>query len=287
MTSVAVLETITLVTPLAVRFRDNATGALVSDGLVVTLRTPADSRPAVSGVMNRRGVFVFNDLRSMRAVEQGAGDTAFWSSQTPRFDFVLDVRDVLGRFLPMRLPVALPRRGFLGLTSTTPPSVTSSNTTALPLFSAPSRASVEGMGSLRVDLFDATNSVRAAWAVVEATAGTRPRVIGVADAEGRVMLPLPMPAPTIESTADAPGQRVSAQTFPVAIAIRYGRLAPAETPNLIDVLSQPLAAAWQNGARTVPFVSATLPYGGEIAPATTPADGQPRTSTLLITPAGA
>ncbi len=284
MTSVAVLETITLVTPLAVRFRDDATGVLVGDGLVATLH--AEDGGVTTGVVNRRGVFVFNDLPSMRAVEHGAGDAAFWAAQTPAFGFVLDVRDVLGRFLPMRLPVTIPRRGFLGLTGA-PPTLTSDRLASLPLFSAPSRPGVEGMGTLRVDLFDAENGVRAAWALVEATAGNRPKVIGVADREGRVMLPLPMPAPEIESTNDDPGQRASDQKFPVVIAIRYGRLSPAEPPNLIDVLTQPLATAWQDSARTVPFTGADLPYGGELAPATPPANGQPRTSTLLITPAGA
>ena len=268
MTVVAVLETLTIVTPLGVRFRDHATGAVIADGLIATLRA-AGGGAAITGIVNRQGVFAFSGLPAMREVEHGAGDDAFWAVQTPR-DFTLDVRDTLGRFLTARSAVRVPHRLILDLS----------------LFSAPSRPPVEGTATLRGDFFDPLTGVRPAWVVVEATAGGR-TVAGIADREGRLMLPIPLPEPQIESSGDTPPPRIARQTFTANLAFRYGRLSPAEPPNLVDALSQPAATAWRNSARTVPIASVTLPFGGELAVATEPPPGQRPASTLLITPAGA
>ena len=89
----------------------------------------------IAAVENRSGVFVFRRLPGMREVENGAGDDTFWAAHPPTFDFVLEVSDRAGRFLPYALPLQLPVRRLLTLPAASP--LASSD--SMPLFSAPWR----------------------------------------------------------------------------------------------------------------------------------------------------
>jgi hypothetical protein len=295
--SVAVLERISIVTPLAVLFRDEATLGFYSDGLSAVVYPPGVSELAVSGVVNRSGVFVFRNLPGLRAVEQGSGDADFWAAQTPRFDFVLEARDTAGRFLPWSLGVKLPQRHLLGIgfdvssPLPSPPGTQIGGDTAfLPLFSAASRPAPEGMGVLRTELWDASAGEPAAWALVEAKAGEQRTVTGLADADGRVMLPLPYPKPALSlgSPLGSPlggGGPITRQSWPVAFTVRYRRRAPApRIPDLADVLQQPPVTAWQETSRTTAWTSATLRFGRDLVLASRADGGGAGSSTLLITP---
>ncbi|HKV10081.1 MAG TPA: hypothetical protein VJ725_18215 [Thermoanaerobaculia bacterium] len=288
MTSVTVLERISIVTPLAVRLRDEATLGFVSGALAVAVHPQGVPELARNGIVNRAGIFVFRNLPGLAGLERGSGDAAYWATETPRFDFVLAVSDPAGRFLPWSLPVKLPQRSLLGLglasPLTSPLQVQTGGETAfLPLFSAASRPVPEGMGGLRTTLWDADRP--AAWALVEAKAGGERSVAGLADAQGRVMLPLPYPKPA--ATLGSPlggGGPLTRQSWPVAFTVRYRRRTPApQIPDLADVLTQPPATAWQETSRTNPLTSATLRFGRELV-LVSRADGGAVSSTLLITP---
>jgi len=292
MTSVVVLEQISIVTPLAVVFRDEATLGFFSDGLSAVVYPLGEPERTVIGVVNRSGVFVFRNLPGLRAVEQGSGDADFWAAQMPRFDFVLEARDIAGRFLPWSLGVKLPQRHLLGIgfDAGSPPASpltgqTGSDTAFLPLFSAASRPAPEGLGVLRAELWDADAGEPAAWALIEAKAGEQRTVTAMADADGRVMLPLPYPKPAL--TLGSPlgsGGPINQQSWPVAFTVRYRRRVPAPLiPNLVDVLLQPPVTAWQETSRTTAWTSATLRFGRDLVLASR-ADGGGASSTLLITP---
>jgi len=300
-TSGAVLERISIVTPLAVLFRDEATLGFYSDGLSAVVYPLGEPERTVSGVINRSGVFVFRNLPGLRAVEQGSGDADFWAAQTPRFDFVLEARDTAGRFLPWSLGVKLPQRHLLsvdlvgGMDGGSPPvsppgGQSGSDTAFLPLFSAASRPAPEGMGVLRTELWDAVADEPAAWALVEAKAGEQRTVTGLADADGRVMLPLPYPKPALSlgSPLGSPlggGGPITRQSWPVAFTVRYRRRAPApRLPDLADVLQQPPVTAWQETSRTTAWTSATLRFGRDLVLASRADGGAGGSSTLLITP---
>ena len=80
------LQQLTRVTPLAIRFWDEAAARVVSDGLVVEVY-PRDARERrVAAHPNRIGVFVVPRLPGPRdpAFEFGAGDAAFWQRIEPR-----------------------------------------------------------------------------------------------------------------------------------------------------------------------------------------------------------
>jgi len=288
-TSVAVLETISIVTPLAVRLRDEATLTFFSDGLAAIVYPQGAPELAVSGTINRAGLFVFRNLPGLRRIEQGSGDADFWAANPPQASFVLEVSDVDGRFLPWSLPVKLPQRSVLGLGLTSPPASpitvqTGGETASLPLYSAASRPAPEGLGVLRAELWDADLDEPAAWALIEAQAGEQRRVTGLADADGRVMLPLPYPKPPSELGSPlGAGGPITRQSWPLAFSVRYRRRSPVpRVPDLAEVLTQPPVTAWQETSRTTPWTSATLSFGRELVLASRASGGGP-SSTLLIT----
>lgn len=291
MTSVVVLERLSIVAPLGVRLRDEATGATVSDSLLVEVHPDGNPEWRIAGFPNPSGIFTFRNLPGMRDVEQGDGSAAWWASQTPRFAFVLRVRDLSGRFLPFELPILLPQRRILTIALNSPLSSplamqAGAEEGALPLFSSPSRAPLDGMGVLRAELIDATTQQPASWALVEAKAGEQRLVTGMADRQGRVMLPLFYPKPVITlgspATLTTP---LTQQTWAVDFTIRWRRRDPVpDIPDLIDVLTQPAATAWEQTSPATAWTRATLRFGRELHLAT--AAGGASTSTLLITPAG-
>jgi hypothetical protein len=299
-TAVDVLETFSLVTTLAVRLRDEATGNFVADRISAVLFPAANREARIKGVPNRNGIFVFSGLPGLRDVERGEGDSGYWQSESARFDFVLEVRDLLGRYQPFTLPVKLPQRRVLDLALVSPPSSPlamqgGSETGLLPLFSTAARVAPDGMTGLRMELADLVDpsdlasAVPAAWAVVEAKAGEQRLAVGLADAQGRIFVPLLYPKPVI--TLGSPGNGgantpLTEQSWAVDFTVRYRRRSPVpEIPDLIDVLTQPPATAWVETALATPWSSATLRFGRELVLATRDGGGA-ATSTVLITPAG-
>ncbi|HEX6096527.1 MAG TPA: hypothetical protein VF432_09405 [Thermoanaerobaculia bacterium] len=286
MTAFPVLERLTLVCPLGVRFRDEATGSFVTDSLSVVVYPVSQPEQRVTGVANTTGVFVFRGLPGLRRIEFGDEPDL-----TPRFEFILEVRDRAGRYLPYQVAVLLPQRRILTIELTSPLASPLSVQVGreegwLPLFSSPARSALDGLGTLRADLVDAVTGGPAAWALVEAKAGEQRLVTGMADREGRVMLPLFYPKPVITlgspSSSNTP---LTQQTWAVDFTVRYRRREPVpEIPDLVDVLTQPAATAWEQISPLSQWTQATLQFGRELRLAT--ASGGAATATLLITPAG-
>jgi hypothetical protein len=290
-TSVTVLERVSMVCPLGVRFRDEATGAYITDSISAVVYPAAQPERRTSGITNQGSVFVFRNLPGLREVEQGSGDSDYWAAHTPRFAYVLEVRDRAGRYLPFKLPIQLPQRRILGIELSSPIASPlaiqiGSEEGALPLFSSPSRAGVDGMGVMRAELLDAGTGLPAAWALIEAKAGEQRLVTGMADQQGRIMLPLYYPKPVI--TLGSPGSSnvpLTQQTWAVDFTVRYRRREPVpEIPDLVDVLTQPAATAWEQTSPLTEWTRATLQFGRELRLATV--SGGVGTAALLITPAG-
>ncbi len=239
------LERWSRVTPLGVRFRDRATGEIVSEGLEAFVWPAGAPQRAVRGIENRSGAFAFLGLPGLREVEEGSGDEDFWSAPPAQLPFVLAVRDQFGRFLPLRLAVQLPVRRFLGLSAIEPadepPAQTSDARATIPLASAPSRAALPGMAVLHATIVDTASGEPAAWATIEAAAGDQPPVSGIADGAGTVMLPMLWPAPVLTASSGPPPPPLSGQTWPVTVSVRYRRrVPPPDVPDLAEILSQPL-----------------------------------------------
>ena len=289
---VEVLETTTRVTPLGVRFRDAATGNVIGDGLAVTVHPKGEPELRSMGRANRFGIYVFRNLPYLHDAEWGRGDTGYWNGSPPlaQVDFVLEVRDAEARFLPFRLDVRLPLRNILGISLTSPMAspltvVRGSRDGFLPLYSAPSRNTPEGMGVLRAELVDGTTP--AAWALVEAKAAEQRLVTGMADERGHVMLPLLYPKPVVVlGSPGSPNVPVTQQTWTVQLTVRYRRRTETPViPDLADVLTQPAATIWSDTARTIPLTQATLQFARDLFVASQTGTSAVHRA-LFITPAG-
>src|SRR5690349_6220796 len=106
--SVLVLDRVTIVAPLGLRFHDASTGEAVCDGLMVTAYPVTRPSARRSLVTNRRGVYALRGAPGLRDLENGSGDSNYWNPPPPQRDFVVEVIDRQDRFIPFQFVVGLP-----------------------------------------------------------------------------------------------------------------------------------------------------------------------------------
>jgi hypothetical protein len=288
-----VLEHITLVTPLGLRFWDDVSGTPITDGLIVTAYPRANPVRRMRAFSNRSGLYVLRHLPGLRAVEHGEGDQSFWDNLPDRQPFIVEVVDIERRFLPMLFPVDLPVRDVfiwedpMGGSPLGP-------APGVPLFSTPNRSVPASMGVLRVTLWDpwaGTDGAGgpAAWAVLEARLPGGRAVRGIADAQGRVALILPYPEPVGDGFGVSPGTGASLrqQEWTLELQAFYMPVPPVlPIPNLHDTLMQPPATLWTDSAYTYPLTEVPLQFGQPLIVRSRNLSEGSQLSVLLITPAG-
>lgn len=223
-------------TPLIVRCWDSVADQAVVDGLVLLLYP--DGRPGrpIQGLPNPDGAFLFHGLPELRAWEAG-------ESSSLTAPYWLTVVDREGRYLPATLSLTLPAE----------------NAVLLYLFASTTRRFPGAVAQIRADLWHEETEAPAAWAVLEATEGGR-TWYGIADGNGRVLLPFPFP----RATGAGP------PTWPVSLKVRTGAapltgVGPLELPPLDQILSQPIGSI--RAAPDDPLVSAldlTLTMAGPL-----------------------
>jgi len=277
---VRVLERDPHVTPLGVRFHDTVTGALVSDGLVVT--HPVTRPPGrAAAIVTPSGAFVASGFPGLRAAELGAGDEPYWDAPPASGRYTIEVEDTRGRFHAFRFDADLPARGDFEPTCVethSPPLGHGS----VPLFSTPARTVVAGAAAVRADVWDVEADAPASWAVVEATPAGGPTAVGVADARGSVVVILPYPEPAV-ADGSPPGQPVplAQQSWPLDLRVLYEPAAPPPVvPDLCDVLEQAEATVVAAESPPTALTTATLEFGREVVLRTA---GR---AELLVVPAG-
>jgi hypothetical protein len=267
-----VLERLGRVTPLGIRFWDEAAHTNVSDGLVVTVYPSAEPRRRVDAFPNRVGTFVLTKLPGPRVLEEefGEGDDAFWRQVHPR-PFTIEVIDRRGFYQPFALDIGLPFKG-----PAVPADVVASSppTEVVPLFPTAGRPVPEGIAVVRADLKTplADGSLGpASWAVLEVQVAALPPVRGVADREGRVAVllayPEPAPSPARPSSPPYPGgSSLRDQEWPVRLNVFFEPATPTpDIPNLRRVLEQlPALASVADGSGQRPLGDQVLRYGQEL-----------------------
>jgi hypothetical protein len=253
------LETVTRTAPLGVRFVDEVTGAVVSDGLTVLAPRAGSAVPA-RAVPTRGGVFALRGLPGLREVERGDGGAAFWASPPAGGSFRIEVRDALGRFHDFAFDALAPARGLLAELCGSPPR--GGGTGGVPLFSTPSRPAPAAVAVVRAELRDADTGGPAAWARLEVTTAAG-RARGVADARGAVAVFCPYPPlpTTVASPPASSRPSLNEQTWPVTVEACYG--GPRAELDLCAVLDQPRAAI-AAGSPPAESLSQTLRYGREL-----------------------
>ena len=245
--SVQVLEWVTLREPIGLRFHDEATGATVGGGLRVSAWPPGEPGRAVTADVTRSGVFYFATLPGLL---RRADDR-------PR-DFVAEVRDPEGRFIPYRFSVTAP--------ATASPLGSPLDALSLPLFSAPARVVPPAFAALRADLRDGVTGKPAQGAVLQAGYRGAPLARTVSDEKGRAALFFAYPEPenfVAGSQPSGAAQSLFAQAWTIDIAVQYEPRPADGLPDLHATLAQRPGALWQDEGRTVPFSAARLRFGQE------------------------
>jgi hypothetical protein len=259
-----ILERVTRVTPLGIRFWDDVTSSAISAPLSVTGYFPSRPDRVFTAILNHANVYLFYGLPGMRAVEYGAGDTAFWNAQTSPSPFEVEALDSSGQFLPAHFTALVPFRGVFELPIASP----LLGLPGVPLYSGPARAVPSGMAAIRLELYDAVSGGAAAWARVEAVASPlAPPARGMSDAQGRVTLLFPYPEPIDSGTLSPPNTGslpLQQQVWPVDIAAWYSPATPGpDIPDLSAFFAQRPAALWADSGRSQPFSRTSLHYGRE------------------------
>lgn len=211
---------------LGLRCWDPLDDRIVIDGLRVRLHRADSDRPAHHAVCTANGYFGFHGVFGLGDYEREG------TIPDPMPAYVLTVDDLQGRYLPTCRRLALPWQG--GVDDPFISSETAAEFTptfpGLMLFSAPGRRLGAGVETLRADLWDAVNARPAAFAqLLAVVAGTT--YVGIADAAGRVVIPLADLEPN------------DSGSWTVSVAARYAVLgAPfptgSDVPDQVAILAQ-------------------------------------------------
>lgn len=230
------LEKISHYMPLGIRFWDLARDVAITEGLQVSIRPP--DRPDLQrpAFQTASGVYAFRNLPGLRGLEASDADLPpgvhpIEASPPQAQRFVVEVEDLMGRFLPAAFPVDLPYRGIYPTQPAgSPPGP------ALPgfyLFSAPSRGLLADMAVLRAQLVERLPGGQArpaGYAVLElvaiepdGTLGSTPAV-GIADERGSVLVAFPYPGfnASVGFISPPPGpSETRLQAWDAIVRVRY------------------------------------------------------------------
>jgi hypothetical protein len=263
------LESLSIFTPIGIRFWDLTLGLPIAEGLSVDLRLANTGWPVRTATLTAAGVYAFFGLPGLRAAEYPTG-AGYGPART--FSYVVTVQDQLGRYLPTVLVYALDQTGA--------PVSGSAGIQLAYLFSAPTRTAPPGMAAVTAYLIDRDTDAPAAWAVVSLQAGSDPETwLGIADDTGSALVLVPYPVAQSLLLGSPPGSgqtSIGSDTWPLTVEVAYSPgllsypLAGApdlawpwtDTPNLKDILqAQQPATIWADPATPVSQFQATLTLG--------------------------
>ncbi len=292
--AVQVLEEITLVAPLGVRFWDVTAMSPAGAGLTVVAYPDKFPDLRTTAIVNHTGVYVFQDLPFLRRMENGSGDDDFWSANPGSIPFTVEVSDAQDRYLPYQFSLLLPWRGLYGLAGSPLSLSLTPDATWLPVFSSPSRPMPGPAAVVRTQLKDDTAKAGAAWALVTAQVPGSLVMTSLADDRGVMSLTLPYPEPRNSPFASplGPGSlKLSDQTWPLLISVFYTPrpVNPSSSvfvlPDLQELLNQGAATAWRDTAHSAPLNSFTLQFGRDLVLRSIDSGTGRELPVLLITPA--
>lgn len=257
-------DRLTWVAPFGVQFCDSITLAPIRIGLDVVLRLADEPQLLIQAHANSSGILLAHRLPGMAARIAGSGDAEFWRHPPASRDYLVEVRDRMGRYLPLSFHTRLPQRGLClpECLRASPPA-----SQAIPLYSCPSRPRPLPLATLRGELHDAASNQPVAWALVEAWYHGRMLGRAISDQQGRLLLMFGWPEPEGRTTASPPSPPASAPLFSWQIGLRVfssGLLAADAAPDCDLLLSQPAVTPLAQLSPPQPLGPLTLEYGREL-----------------------
>ncbi len=269
-----VLDRLTRVTPLGLRFWDVAAGKVVGNGLSVTATPPDNPARIIPATLNRSGIYLFQNLPGLREVEHGAGDADFWLNP-PQRTFIIDVIDSQRRYQPFRFAAQIPTRDLFTLDclpETSPPNPPSAS---IPLHPARTYSVPPGLAVLRAHLRQ-INDQPAAWAVLEVRRQGQLLGRSFADRDGQLLVAFPYPEPLGPEFTSPPNSppgsppfgerpRPTEQSWTLQLDLFFSpSVAAAAIPDLCEVLGQPPAMLSTALSPLTPLTEVTLEFGKEL-----------------------
>ena len=266
-----ILDVVTRLAPLGLRFGDPATGQAIGGGLSVVAYPPAAPWQRIQGVPNPSGIYVFHHLPGLQSVEWGTGDEDFWKSPPARKSFLVEVQDSKNHFLPCVFEVEAPTRGVY--TWQAPPDSLPEPAGMVPLYSSSTRPIPPGFAVIRADLQEPSGSP-AASALLEAFFEDHRLGQGLADDRGQIALVFPYPdlpdftsssggiSGAVSTTASVP---LTDQTWQIDLRVFYQwAVSPPAVVDLYHLLSQAPARLWKNLSPAQLLPPQTLHYGNDL-----------------------
>jgi len=284
-----VIEAISNVTTLGIRFWDPVQDMQIQDGLLVTVRPASQRRsaPFVTASTTASGFFAFHRLPGLVDFESGA--VPITGSPLLSRRFRLEIADTRRRYLDtcFELEVPLGYRGLFPPTGGSP----SSGAPGFLLFSSSTRQRPSWLGAVRGELAEAATGLPAAHALVAMTDPSGRVWRGVAGADGSfiVFLPFPEIEASIGGSPPSPGNSLMTdRSWPVQLEVFYQpsmqqQLQGTLIPGYQSILSQsPAVDVWSqapdDGGTPQPSWLGDLQFGREVVART---DGR---SKLLVGP---
>lgn len=266
---VMVLEEVSLVAPLGVRFWDAVTNSFVADGLDVEAYPAANPTVRTKGLANASSVVCFPSLPSLDPV--GAGDDEYWGGARRR-EYVVEVTDMVGRFQPFFFRATLPVRGLFQLNclpvDSHPGSPLSADVAGVPLFSTAARRAPAGTAVVRADLVNGYTGEAAAWAVLEVRLSGQLLARGLADERGSIAILFHYPEPRGLTDGSPPSTirtPLMEQTWPIDVRAFYSpSVSVPDIPELCAALNAPPATLWQRVAPPLQLQTTTLAFGRDL-----------------------
>jgi hypothetical protein len=264
-TAPVVIERLSKVAPLGVRFWDAITHKSIGDGLLVTAYRALQPDRRFALTLNRANVFVLQNVPGLRDVEFGAGDQVYWDDLPAPQNFVIDVFDTTNRFQPFTFTSGVPTRDLFELICGSPP-----EQAGVPLFSAPTRSVPGGYGVIRAELrdesqFDSRTQeyAPASWAMLEAWYDGQRVGRGLADQQGRIVVFFSYPEPINPPISSPPTPRtaLTAQQWPIELRVFYAALPAAQSPDLCAALTQSPATLLSALSPPTPLTIVNVAYG--------------------------
>jgi hypothetical protein len=275
-----ILERQTVFTPLGIRFWDPAADAQIGHGLRVRAWPEDAPDQARDAFRTGSGIYAFQGLPGLRAVEYPQQDQPASPPIVERF--VVSVEDMQRRFLPTVMRVDAPRLGIYPTSSASPPE---GGLPGFYLFSAPWRRAA-GLAAIRADLVRQSTGEPAAYAVLELEVEDSGAWYGIADERGCVaaLFPVPPFQATLGSSPPGPQTPPHEQQWQVSVRVLYEpdnleTPAGAEHPDFRTILTQAGGAIWATASGApAATLDVALSYGAELVLRT----GELAESRLLI-----